>query len=144
MTSGITGEPLEAYIYQGPVYYQKLKHMVADKMQARATGKTTALTRQPTVGRSKDGGLRVGEMERDCLIAYGASDLLLERMMISSDAHITEVCSGCGFLSANNWCQRCRSSANVYKIKMPYAAKLLFMEMTSMNVVPKLVLQGVD
>ena len=144
LTSGITGEPLEAYIYQGPVYYQKLKHMVADKMQARATGKTTALTRQPTVGRSKDGGLRVGEMERDCLIAYGASDLLLERMMISSDAHITEVCSECGFLSANNWCQRCRSSANVYKIKMPYAAKLLFMEMTSMNVVPKLVLQGVD
>jgi len=144
LTSGITGEPLEAYIYQGPVYYQKLKHMVADKMHARATGKTTQLTKQPTEGRSKDGGLRVGEMERDCLIAYGASDLLLERMMISSDAHLTEVCAECGFLASNKWCQRCRTSAHVYNIKMPYAAKLLFMEMTSMNVVPKLVLEGRD
>lgn len=142
--SGITGEPLEAYIYQGPVYYQKLKHMVADKMHARAIGKTTHLTRQPTEGRSKDGGLRVGEMERDCLIAYGASNLLLERMMLSSDSHLTEVCSKCGFLAANKWCQRCRNSSNVYNIKMPYAAKLLFMEMTSMNVVPKLVLRGDD
>lgn len=98
LTSGITGEPLSAYIYFGPVYYQKLKHMVVDKMHARAKGPRAVLTRQPTEGRSKEGGLRLGEMERDCLIAYGASALLMERLMISSDVFTVDVCDRCGLL----------------------------------------------
>jgi len=96
--SGVTGEPLPAYIFMGPVFYQKLKHMVVDKIHARATGPRAVLTRQPTEGRSKDGGLRLGEMERDCLIAYGASGMLIERLMISSDAYDAVVCGQCGML----------------------------------------------
>lgn len=134
LTSGITGECLPAYVYFGPIYYQKLKHMVQDKMHARSTGPRAILTRQPTEGRSRQGGLRLGEMERDCLIAYGASQLLLERLMLSSDAHEVDVCESCGMMGYNNWCQSCQSSRGVVKMTMPYAAKLLIQELMSMNV----------
>ncbi|KAK5120067.1 DNA-directed RNA polymerase III subunit [Meristemomyces frigidus] len=134
ITSGITGESLPAYVFFGPIYYQKLKHMVQDKMHARSTGPRAILTRQPTEGRSRQGGLRLGEMERDCLIAYGASQLLLERLMLSSDAHEVDVCETCGMMGYNNWCQSCQSSRGVVKMTMPYAAKLLIQELMSMNV----------
>lgn len=134
VTSGITGESLPSYVFFGPIYYQKLKHMVQDKMHARSTGPRAILTRQPTEGRSRAGGLRLGEMERDCLIAYGASQLLLERLMLSSDAHEVDVCEACGMMGYNSWCQNCESSSGVVKMTMPYAAKLLIQELMSMNV----------
>lgn len=136
--SGINGEPLDAYIFSGPVFYQKLKHMVLDKMHARARGPRATLTRQPTEGRSRDGGLRLGEMERDCLIAYGASNLIMERLMHSSDAFTASVCMTCGLLQYQNWCQFCRSGEKVADIRIPYACKLLFQEMESMNILPRL------
>ncbi|XP_077264151.1 RNA polymerase III subunit RpIII128 [Temnothorax americanus] len=139
--NGMSGRPLMGYIYSGPVYYQKLKHMVQDKMHARARGPRVVLTRQPTEGRSREGGLRLGEMERDCLIGYGASMLLVERLMISSDAFKVDVCNKCGLIGYNGWCQRCKSSSSVSTIIMPYACKLLFQELQSMNVVPRLSLK---
>ena len=141
LTSGITGEPLPAYVFTGPIYYQKLKHMVQDKMHSRARGPRALLTRQPTEGRSREGGLRLGEMERDCLIAYGASQLLLERLMLSSDAHAVDVCGACGMMGFQGWCQSCVTSKDVVRLTMPYAAKLLIQELLSMNVAARLKLQ---
>ncbi|KAL3417661.1 DNA-directed RNA polymerase iii polypeptide [Phlyctema vagabunda] len=141
VTSGITGESLPAYIFFGPIYYQKLKHMVQDKMHSRARGPRAILTRQPTEGRSRDGGLRLGEMERDCLIAYGASQLLLERLMLSSDAHDVDICETCGLMGYQGWCQTCKSTRGVTKMTMPYAAKLLVQELLSMNVLVRLKLE---
>ncbi|CAE7215078.1 rpc2 [Symbiodinium natans] len=133
LTSGITGEPIESYIFCGPIYYQKLKHMVVDKMHARARGPRMLLTRQPTEGRAKEGGLRLGEMERDCLVAYGASNLLLERLMLSSDVCNPNVCRKCGLFCRPDWCKLCSSAEWVTSIRLPYACKLLFQEMQAMN-----------
>ena len=111
-------------------------------MHARARGPRAVLTRQPTEGRSKDGGLRLGEMERDCLIGYGASMLLMERLMISSDQFEVDVCNKCGLLGYSGWCHFCQSSSSIASIKIPYACKLLFQEMQSMNIVPRLKLKS--
>jgi len=137
VTSGITGEPLSAYIFFGPIYYQKLKHMVMDKMHARAKGPRAVLTRQPTEGRSRDGGLRLGEMERDCLIGYGAANLLNERLMLSSDVATMYVQEDTGLIG---WKQKDKSAEeqNLCELKIPYACKLLFQELQSMNIVPRL------
>ncbi|KAI0124940.1 hypothetical protein BJ170DRAFT_482699 [Xylariales sp. AK1849] len=140
-TSGITGEPLQAYIFNGPIYYQRLKHMVQDKMHSRSRGPRAILTRQPTEGRSRDGGLRLGEMERDCLIAYGASQLLLERLMTSSDGTDVDICQKCGLFGYKGYCNTCRTSREVAKMTMPYAAKLLVQELISMNVGVRLQLE---
>ncbi|KAF3950304.1 hypothetical protein CMV_023925 [Castanea mollissima] len=142
--SGITGCPLQAYIFMGPIYYQKLKHMVLDKMHARADGPRVLLTRQPTEGRARNGGLRVGEMERDCLIAYGASMLIFERLMISSDPFEVQVCRICGLLGYYNHhlktgiCSSCKKRDGMSTMKLPYACKLLIQELQSMNIVPRL------
>jgi DNA-directed RNA polymerase III subunit RPC2 len=141
--SGITGEPIPCAVYSGPIFYQRLKHMVVDKMHARARGPKATLTRQPTEGRSRDGGLRLGEMERDCLIGYGASCLLLERLMISSDLFMASICSSCGFLAYHNLCNYCNDSSNVFAIKLPYAFKLLTQELLSMNIKTKFKLTNI-
>ena len=141
VTSGITGEALPAYVFFGPIYYQKLKHMVADKMHSRSRGPRATLTRQPTEGRSRDGGLRLGEMERDCLIAYGASQLLLERLMLSSDAHQVDICGACGMMGYSGYCQSCKKTEKVVKMTIPYAAKLLIQELISMNVAARFTLE---
>ncbi|KAF0983447.1 hypothetical protein FDP41_010512 [Naegleria fowleri] len=138
LTSGITGETMACYIYFGPVYYQRLKHMVLDKMHARSKGPVRILTRQPLEGRSKEGGLRLGEMERDCLIGYGASALLLERLMLSSDEYKVHVCEGCGMIGYMGYCNYCKSKQNMSLLPMPYAFKLLIQELQAMNISPKL------
>lgn len=119
----------------------------------RCSGPRALLTRQPTEGRSRDGGLRLGEMERDwsvqvaslrvrlsltvfchglsSLVGYGATQLLLERLMISSDAFVTNVCEKCGLLGYNGWCPGCKSGKNVVDLTMPYAAKLLMQEVST-------------
>ncbi|KAI3407904.1 DNA-directed RNA polymerase [Psidium guajava] len=128
----------------GPIYYQKLKHMVLDKMHARGSGPRVMLTRQPTEGRARNGGLRVGEMERDCLIAYGASMLIYERLMLSSDPFEVQVCRACGLLGYYNHklktgiCSSCKNGDNISTMKLPYACKLLIQELQSMNIVPRL------
>ncbi|KAL0226689.1 hypothetical protein P9112_014013 [Eukaryota sp. TZLM1-RC] len=138
LTCGITGQTLSAYIFFGPIYYQKLKHMVLDKMHARARGPKAMLTRQPTEGRSRDGGLRLGEMERDVLIAYGTSMLMQERLMISSDEFVANVCGQCGIVGYSGWCQHCRTGQHVTEMKIPYASKLLLQELQAMNIAARL------
>jgi len=141
LTSGTTGEVLPAYVFFGPIYYQKLKHMVLEKMHARSSGVTVMLTRQPREGRAKDGGLRIGEMERDCLVGYGASAVLNERLFFSADKFTVFACATCGLLGYSGYCKHCASYDSVSQLQLPYACKLLFQELMAMNVVPRISLE---
>lgn len=98
------------------------------RLKSTFSGPRATLTRQPTEGRSREGGLRLGEMERDCLIGYGATQLLLERLMISSDKFEVNACQECGLMGYNGWCPYCKSSKKMAQLTIPYAAKLLFQE----------------
>lgn len=119
---------IPAKIFMGPTYYQKLKHMVSDKMHARSTGAVSQLCRQPLEGRSKDGGLRFGEMERDCQISHGASEVLEERTAMVSDPFNVPLCRNCGVITSNNFnCHVCGGDKIDITV-LPYAAKT-FMQM---------------
>ncbi|AFM99119.1 DNA-directed RNA polymerase subunit B [Encephalitozoon hellem ATCC 50504] len=142
MYNGMTGRKLRAQIFFGPTYYQRLKHMVDDKIHARARGPLQILTRQPVEGRSRDGGLRFGEMERDCIISHGASAFLKERLMDVSDAYSCYVCNICGLLAMGgskvNECKGCSNTTNVSIVEIPYAFKLLIQELMGMNIAPRI------
>ncbi|MEM3172718.1 MAG: DNA-directed RNA polymerase subunit B, partial [Candidatus Nitrosotenuis sp.] len=147
MYDGRTGKPFPVEVFIGVVYYQKLHHMVADKIHARARGQVQMLTKQPTEGRARGGGLRFGEMERDCLIAYGASMILKDRLLDESDKSEIYVCERCGLVAYHDVKQRkyvcrvCGDKAKVSSVSVAYAFKLLLQEMQSLNVAPRLMIK---
>ncbi|KRZ27258.1 DNA-directed RNA polymerase I subunit RPA2 [Trichinella pseudospiralis] len=157
MYSGIDGRMLEVDIFFGVVYYQRLRHMVADKFQVRATGAVDLLTKQPVQGRKRGGGIRFGEMERDSLISHGTAFLLHDRLFDNSDKDYACLCTGCGRLISTNFknfwnnathqtpnaivnvssrmiCVICKTSDNIEFVQFPYVLKYLIAELSSVNV----------
>jgi DNA-directed RNA polymerase II subunit RPB2 len=145
MYNGLTGEQIECSVFMGPAFYQRLKHMVNDKAHSRAIGPMVNLTRQPAEGRSRDGGLRFGEMERDCVASHGATRFMRGRMYDSSDKYSVYVCKKCGHIASYNdkmhihHCRMCDNRADFSYVEIPYACKLLFQELNTMNVAPRII-----
>ena len=155
MYNGLTGDQIETAIFIGPVFYQRLKHMVSDKQHSRAIGPMVNLTRQPAEGRSRDGGFRIGEMERDVMIAHGMTRFCKERMYDVSDKYNVHICKKCGLIASYNdglknkmftksdftkyYCKTCDNRTHFAKVDIPYAYKLLSQELQTINVVPRLI-----
>ena len=152
---GVTGEPLATTVYVGMVHFQRLRHCVGDKVHARNRGPRLLLTRSPVEGRSREGGLRVGEMERDCILAHGATSMLLDRLFLQADAFDFYVCRQCGLVAeavapdqpapvhARLFCRGCRLSGeeHIACVSMPYAMKLLHQELAAMSVAMRFKIQ---
>ena len=145
MYNGMTGEMMETSIFIGPVFYQRLKHMVNDKQHSRSFGPMVILTRQPAEGRSRDGGLRFGEMERDCMVSHGASSFTKERIYDVSDKYSVHVCKNCGNIAVYNdkmkiyHCKLCDNRVSFAKVNIPYAYKLLTQELITMHTMPRFI-----
>ena len=143
--NGQTGEQLETNIFIGPTFYQRLKHMVADKQHSRSIGPMVNLTRQPAEGRSRDGGLRYGEMERDCMCSHGAAAFNKGRVYDASDAYSVHVCKCCGMIAAYNdemhihICKTCDNRKDFALVNIPYSCKLMFQELITMNIAPRII-----
>lgn len=145
LVHGQTGERIPCAIFMGPIYEQRLKHMVEDKIHSRSTGPKVMLTRQPAEGRSRDGGLRIGEMERDCIIAHGAGSFLKERMLDMSDRYGMHISKKSGLISAvnkdKNICntfEHDKCDMNVTELRIPYGFKLLSQELQAMSIATRL------
>ena len=133
---------MEALIFIGPTFYMRLKHMVQDKIHQRSKGPVNQLTRQPLQGKSSGGGLRVGEMERDCLLSNAVSSVLRDRLFVNSDLYRVHVCETCGlFTSSPDTCNICGPNKKIAQIYMPYACKLLFQELETILITPRLELE---
>ena len=147
MYNGLTGEQITTEIFIGPVFYQRLKHMVNDKTHSRSIGPKVNFTRQPAEGRSRAGGLRFGEMERDCMISHGASRFTKGRVYDASDSFSVHVCKQCGMIASYNdeqhihMCKTCGNRIDFAYVEIPYACKLLFQELLTMNVAPRMIVQ---
>ena len=145
--NGFTGRQMETSIFMGPCYYQRLRHCSADKMHSRSSGPLVMLTRQPAEGRAREGGLRFGEMERDCVAAHGITEFTKERFMECSDLFRCWSCQDCGLIAIVNpkegiWnCKGCGNTTNFSAIEIPYAYKLLLQELETMCISSRIVTQ---
>lgn len=141
---GTTGKQIPTSIFMGPIFYQRLKHMVDDKIHSRSSGPVVMLTRQPAEGRAREGGLRFGEMERDCMVAHGTTEFLKEIMMEKSDNFQCNICKSCGLIGLVNpkmgifKCSSCSTTTNFAQVRVPYAYKLFLQELESMNISSRL------
>ena len=141
---GLNGEQIATKIFIGPAFYQRLKHMVNDKQHSRSIGPMVNLTRQPAEGRSRDGGLRYGEMEKDAIVAHGASKFNKGRLYDASDAFSVHICKKCGLIAAYNnekhihICKTCDNKTDFNRVELPYSCKLLFQELMTMNIAPRI------
>ncbi len=148
MYNGLTGRQMETNIFMGPCFYQRLRHCAADKLHSRACGPLVMLTRQPAEGRAREGGLRFGEMERDCVAAHGVMEFTKERFMECSDGFKCYTCRKCGLLAIANpetniWlCKGCNNTTEFASIQIPYAYKLLVQELETMNISSRIFTQG--